>query len=558
MNATRYLALGLLFGLAACSQGGGAVVPGGPSVVEQHHYGVTAKLVIKVPRKSKHHHRARYVSPATASLAYSVDGVPQTPVPISTSNPSCSVAGQSYLQCSIDFQVAPGQHTFSFTADDASGAPLSANTNYPFDVKVSVANVLAVTLGGIAASIAVVPANQFAVSGSQYAGLRIVGNAPQKISLVPMDADGNVMVGPGAPQPLVAATPASMTVTPASSSAPNVWTLTSTYTNAPDPTTAHASNLSISATPVPNSGGTTVTASIPLDLYQPWIYVEDSSTNNVLAYDEQGDAKTLPKPITGLSEPIGLLYDSHNGLLYVSSSNFNSCTTNCITAYQPDGTPYAFSGATPFLGAAGPAGLAFDPLTNDIYVDYYVSGGGGSVAAFDEQGNGVALSGTFPGVSSSYALARDTNTDWFYVANCAPPAVNAFTAQGAAKTLPAAPPFPNLGNVDGITFDTNNNWFYVDNCVTGPSSVPPGAGGTIAAYDEDGNQHALPGNPAGIPMGWGLAFDPYDNQIYVAADDNGNTASQKVYAFDERGTQRTLGASAFPGLTRPAQIVVVP
>ena len=83
-------------------------------------------------------------------------------------------------------------------------------------------------------------------------------------------------------------------------------------------------------------------------------------------------------------------------------------------------------------------------------------------------------------------------------------------------------------------------------------------GGTIAAYDEDGNQHTLPGNPHGIPMGWGIAFDPYDNLLYVAADDNGNTSSQKVYVFDERGTQQTPGGSAFPGLTWPAQIVVVP
>jgi hypothetical protein len=559
MNATRYLALGLLFGLAACSQGGGPVVPGTPGAAPQRDRSVHAKLVIKVPRERKRHHHPRYVSPATASLAFSIDGAAQTPVIVATSNPNCSVAGQTYLQCSIPFTVAPGAHTFAFTAQDSNGAPLSANTNYPFTVKAGVANILAVTLGGVAASLAVLPANTLAVSGSQYGGFRVVGNAPQKFDIVPMDIDGNIIVGPGAPQPVVAATPASMTVIAAPPSAPNTWTLTSTYTTAPDPTVALASKLSISATPVPNSGGSTITASIPLALYQPWIYVEDSTSNEVLAYDEQGNAKPLPKPIAGLNEPIGLLYDPHNGLVYVASNGFNACRTSCITAYQPDGTPYAFSAATPFGSSAGPGGLAFDPLTNEIYVDYIPTlGGAGSVAAFDEQGNAVALSGTFPGVSSSYALARDPNTDWFYVANCAPAAVNAFTSQGAAKTLPAAAPFPNLTNPDGITFDPNNNWFYVDNCVMGPSSTPPGPGGGFTAYDEDGNQHTLPGNPQGIPEGWGITFDPYDNLLYVAADDFGNVSSKKVYTFDERGTAQTLGASAFPGLTWPAQIVVVP
>jgi hypothetical protein len=551
MNATRCLALGLLFGLTACAQSANPVVPGPPDAAPQRRHSVRAHLVIKVPREPKRHHRARYVSPATASLAYSIDAVPQTPVVVATSNPNCTVAGQTYLQCAITFNVAPGGHTFSFTAKDANGVALSANTNYPFTVKLGVANMLAVTLGGLAASLAVLPANSLAVSGSQYSGFNVVGNSPQKFDIVPMDIDGNIMVGPGAPQPIVAATPASMTVGTAPSSAPNTWTLTSTYTTAPDPTVPLASKLTISATPVPNSGGTTVTAAIPLALYQPWIYVEDTVHNNVLAYDEQGNAKALAIPISGLGEPTGLLYDPHNGLIYVASSNFGACTTNCITAYKPDGSPYAFSSATPFAGSPGPGGLAFDPLSSNIYIDYYAKPGG-SVAAFDEQGNAATLSGTFPGISASYAVAHDPNQDWFYAANCSPAAVKAYTSQGAAKALTGhgGSPFPNLINPDGITFDQNKNWFYVDNC--DPTN------GTITAYDEEGNQQTLPGNPQGIRQGWGITFDPYDNLLYVAIDDNGSTSTPKVAVYDERGTHQTRSAGAFPGLNWPAQIVVVP
>ena len=133
MNATRYLALGLLFGLAACSQGGNSVVPGTAAAAPQSRHSVRAHLVIKVPRELKAApargttFRPRPLASRTASTA-----VAQTPVVVATSNPNCNVAGQTYLQCAIPFNVAPGAHTFSFTAKDSNGVALSANTNYPF------------------------------------------------------------------------------------------------------------------------------------------------------------------------------------------------------------------------------------------------------------------------------------------------------------------------------------------------------------------------------------------------------------------------------------------
>ena len=288
-----------------------------------------------------------------------------------------------------------------------------------------------------------------------------------------------------------------MTVTPPPSTAPNAWTLTSTYTTATDPTVALASSLSVTATPVPNSGGATVSATIPLVLYQPWIYAADDVTSEVAAFDEQGHSKTLAHPISAPGDELdGLLYDPHNGLLYVSNA-----TANAVTAYRTDGSPYTLSAASPFAGLTSPSGLAFDPVSNAIYVVEWVLGGGG-VKAFDEQGNALTLSGTFPGVVSAFAAAYDPNQDWFYVANCTPAAVKAFTSQGAAQTLTGngGSPFPNLHNPDAIAFDPHNDWFYVDNC--SPTN------GTITAYDEQGNQQALPGNPSGILTGWGILYDP--------------------------------------------------
>src|SRR5271170_7281201 len=183
MRAIPFIALALLTGLTACSGGASSALPHGAPIVPQARTAL-ARLVIKVPPKKHRRHRAHYVSPATASLAYSIDGAVQTPVVVATSNPNCSVAGQSYLQCSVNFQVAPGSHTFSFTAKDTNGVALAANTNTTFDVQVGVANIVAVTLGGIAQSLQVRPASIFGVTGTQALGFKISGNLPQRFDVV--------------------------------------------------------------------------------------------------------------------------------------------------------------------------------------------------------------------------------------------------------------------------------------------------------------------------------------------------------------------------------------
>ncbi len=546
-----FLALSLLFGAAACSGGNPSPLPGGAAHPPQSS-GVLGRLVIKVPPKNRSPHRSRYVSPATASLAYSIDGVAKTPVVIGTSNPNCAVVGQNYLQCIITFSLAPGRHTFSFTAKDASGEPLSGNTNYAFTVKRGVANDLTVTLGGIAASIVVIPEKSLAVSGSQYSGFTIVGNSPQKFDIVAMDIDHDLIVGPGAPYPFVAATPSSMTVQPAASTAPNRVTLTSTYTTASDPTQPHASSLIVTATPVPNSGGTTVSTTIPLTLFQPWIYVADDVSGEILAYDEKGNQKTLPHPITGLGSAYGLVYDGHNGVLYATSYD-----QRAVKAFRPDGSPYALGAVAPFAGLSGPSGIEFDLLNDDIYVVNYA--GTGSVAAFDEQGNAQTLSGTFAGVSDSYAVTYDPNQDWFYIANCSPGsagAINAFTPQGNAQTLTGngGAPFPNLLNPSGTAYDSSNERVYVNNYKY------PFAYGNIVAYDSQGNQQTLPGNPDMIPTGWGIAYDPYDGFLYAAVDGYLNSAPlimPTVWVYGEDGTKQAT-AGSFPNLAYPSGIAAVP
>ena len=181
--------------LAACSGGTHAIVPPAPQQPAKRT--VLARLVINVPPRG--HVRGRhshYISPSTASLAYALDGVPQTPVAISTSNPDCTVNGPiGYLQCSVNLSVQPGQHTFSFTTKDSGGQVLSSNTHVVSTVKVGTANKIPVTLGGVAARSCFFACGSW---GHRVRGRRlraIYGKSALQFSIVPRDIDGNAILG---------------------------------------------------------------------------------------------------------------------------------------------------------------------------------------------------------------------------------------------------------------------------------------------------------------------------------------------------------------------------
>ncbi|HTA38908.1 MAG TPA: hypothetical protein VK760_07525, partial [Candidatus Acidoferrales bacterium] len=101
--------------------------PGGPSQRTTY-----ARLLIKVPPQ-KHHKKIRvrghYISPATASLTYTVTpalagGSTGGEIDINTGNPACATTGVvGYLSCSIDIAgiVPSTPYTFSFTTYDAAG-----------------------------------------------------------------------------------------------------------------------------------------------------------------------------------------------------------------------------------------------------------------------------------------------------------------------------------------------------------------------------------------------------------------------------------------------------
>jgi hypothetical protein len=530
MNARFVFAVMLAAGIAGCS-GTGSV---SPVVHPQSARTALARLVIKVPHKHARGHRARYVSPATASLAYSVDGVAQTAVAIAVSDPNCRVGEPiSYLTCTVTLSLPPGPHTFSFTTLDASANVLSANTHVVTTIVAGAANTIPVTLGGVAASFALYPPNVPQVSALGEGGFAVYGKKALSFSIVPLDADGNAILGPGAPQPVVATTPSSMTMQTPAPSAPNQWTFTSTYAPA-DPGVAHAASLAISATPVPDSGGSTLSKTIPLSLYTPWIYVSsENGGDSITATDETGTPQTLSGTFPNLNSVNGIAYDPHNHLLYAENGG-----TPGITAYNSQGVQQTVSGTFQNAGSNAPYGIVFDPHNNVLYVTY---ANAASVAAFTEQGVLVATAGGFPNLNYPIGIAYDSLNHDLYVASSAiiggSASITVYDEQGNQVAVSGA--FPGLDEPVGIAYDSRTDSLYVTNI----------SNASITAYDPQGNQRTI-GGFGGLGTGpVSAAYDAHSDWFYVG---DCAVASRPVRAFDSNGVPQTLTSTLpkdVPGIT---------
>jgi hypothetical protein len=485
------------------------------------------RLSIKVP---PHAHgrrkggRPRYVSPATAALVYAIDGGSPVSVPISTSNPACSVTGAiSYLQCNVTFSVSPGAHTFSFSTFDAQSRLLSANVSVSYTVLPGMTNQIPVTLGGVATSLALVLPVAGQLAGNPFSGLTLYGPNPISVSVLPVDADGSYIIGPGAPQPSLAVTDA--TVGTPAPSAPNLWTIANT---APEilPTAATSTGIDAVATSVPNSGGHTVSTSVPLRLEQPWIYVTNlqPSGGSITFYDALGNAQSFSSSsasFPGVASPVAIAFDPVTQEFAVANG------TAGVTQYGLVG--FQNPSSTIFPGASDPVAIAFDPFIRRYYV-----ANPSAILEYDASGNALSPTGPFalPGTPTAIAAFGDTE----YVA-CGTAGVATYV-DGISDNGAG---FPGLQNAGGIALDSHDNSVYV---------VDRGAH-TVLAFTSDGSPVATTGLFPGLTDPVGIAYDATQDQLYVTDQSTG-----KILAFDPQGNARPI--ATFPNLNHPAGIVVIP
>uniref|UniRef100_E6Q5W1 NHL repeat protein n=1 Tax=mine drainage metagenome TaxID=410659 RepID=E6Q5W1_9ZZZZ len=562
--------IAVVFALSLVGCGGGAsshaVLPGASQGATT---GTNAQFVIKVPPKTGTGtgRGPAYVSPSTQSVSMQVDSGTPIVTNLTPGSPDCNVpAPLSPLICTLPLVVAAGTHTFTFTTYDGlagAGNVLSTNSA-PFTVVANQANVVNLTLAGVPASLLVEPGSGDAqIVGSGSVGFQFTGEVPHTVIVLPQDADGNLILGPGAPTISASVTGASsgsgLSVAPASGN-PNAFTLSSTGFG--------TASLSLVATPAAASAGSALNASVSLDAT---VY------SSVIAGGGGGPYADGTGAAAGFDSPAGVAVDTANNNLYVADTY--ACSIRQVTTAGVVTTPYGpLPPNTGVCGATNGTGnavlfdrfyaLAYDSANGNLYeIDAGYGCGlrqitasgvvttlaGGTTCGYaDGTGSAAEFSGSTGGIvydpTDSDLYVDDTN-------NCA---IRQVTLSGVVTTVAGnPPPTASCGTVDatgtaarfyesqGIAYDSVNQSLYVTDRyrvrqVTVPGYVVTTIAGPVPPTSTLGFTDGS-GSAASFSYPFGITYDSTDGNLYVV--DSRNAAIRQV---TPAGVVTTIAGSTPP------------
>jgi hypothetical protein len=350
MRMLRLATLGTAFAMLTACGGAANVTPNtptNPSAPQSH--ATKARVLIHIPPKSAqaaaHTRRPAYVSPSTASINVAVDGGTPVNTPLSSTSPNCTTSGNPpATSCAITIDVPTGgMHSFAFTALDINGATLSTNT-LTQTLNAGTTNTLNVTLNGIAAGVNATfnTANlnvEPTSSGIVIAPETSTSALSFQVLPVALDADGNMIVGPGTP---------SLTVTSASfisggnntftAQSPGEGTITITATNA-DTTTATANFTIFANTTAPPFTASSFTfspaspATIPSSP-EPLVTVASSTYSGPLSINAFCDPGSMANLSTDTLVTLPVSSASFSFFLTGSTLPNTSCDLDFVDAFS--------------------------------------------------------------------------------------------------------------------------------------------------------------------------------------------------------------------------------
>jgi DNA-binding beta-propeller fold protein YncE len=556
-------------GLTACTAGAGA-----PSLPPSPAAGVSSQTVAKgkatlsvritvPPRKARRGHRPRFVSPATDGILLTLDrGTPKQAVighVITLGAVGCS--SSLPLTCTFTVAVTAGNHTLDVATYDLPpngetprGNLLSDNLGIPLVIKSGSANSFNFTLQGIPAGIAVIPDPNQDVTGTQSAGFDFYGAYkadgstifPRSFTVIATDADGNYILGAGAPAiTLTSSNPSKLSNGNSTIDNPNRFVVT------PGTLVSFAA-LQLTATATPstaagsNSGSNPLSVAFPVEFVAvnaPRIYVVDEDPlgsscglpqcGKVSVFDEAGNVVRVAGSFTGIKQPFGICYDQSVGALYVTDSFDNK-----MDVFTPDGTTIPIGAG--FSGLSFPMGVACDPHSGRIYV----GGMDGPVLVYTEAGAAITTSGDWSEkeggvIGEGQGVAVDDTSNVVYVTDQGNGRVEAYDSNGDAE-LSWSP----AGGAFDSALDPSTHDVYVTTDLSA----------SVETFTNQGGAFAPPG--AGFPnvtQPTGIARDPANGYFYVL---DGTTDATS--AFDKNGNPIPLPAGGFPGPIKPVALTIVP
>jgi hypothetical protein len=466
--------------LAGC--GGGSAMPGttrasGPQSVKQQ---VTFRIDKPAGATSAHRRSAQYLSPATAALEVTVYlSGSQSPlfnetVSLTLSSGNCT-SSLSDTYCNFAIQLAPGSYIVDLTAVDANYTPLSAASSIAFTVASGQNTAVPVTLSGIPAKLQVAP-GALAVHGPSASGFTLYGSAPQNLVVAALDADGNIIIGPGAPTFTASVVSGSgwSAGTPSSTS-PNLLSITPPGNNGAGATIAVTANYPDSTCTLT---GAVCSTSFAMKNDVQTLFVANQGSSTVTTYaPSYNDYPT--STISLGSTPYALGLDGNQNLFVAGLEN--NGVTGSIDEYAP---PYVGSISNQFVFTGWPTSIAID-AAGDVFVPNYNSTG--SVYEFAQPYSNTPT-GSISGLAGSYVLALDRGN--LFVAN---------TGNGGipGSVIEYAPPYNSPvatititgASAEALAFDAAGDLFVVSNSSESPNLMeytPPYSGSPIVARSVSG------------------------------------------------------------------------
>jgi|SRR5580658_812027 sugar lactone lactonase YvrE len=538
-RARLFIALALCTALVGCSGGARSSLPSTGSAESLPARKAHATFRIDVPKQAATAtlRSPRYVSPATTQLAIDIEqgGVPIAGYPVTvgltpTSNGCTSTLAST--NCQLTVALGPGSYTATLTTEDASSTPLSSAQSIAFTITAGTNNVISIVLSGIPHAFQIASAAQ-AVVGSGSSGLTLYGSAAQPLTVVALDADGNLIVGSGSPTYRASLESGSgWSASTPSTTAPNTIAITPPGTNGSVATFSVTASYS-DATCSQSGAVCTATFTIKDDLQMLFVAQNVGNTVTEYAPPYTGTPTTISN---GVSTPQGMALDAADDLFVADLGS----TTDWVTEYA---SPYTGSPTTITNGVNGPERLEFDAAGN-LFVP---NSSGNTITEYVPPFTGTPTT-ISNGINMPNAVVFDSSGDLF-AANCGS---NCGVSGGTVTEY--APPY------------TGTPTTTISSGVNGPFALVLDSAGNLFVANATGNtitEYAPPytGTPTTISSGvnnpWALVFDGSGN-LFVAncgagclGNGTGN-GSVTEYAPPYTGTPTTITS----GVSLPDALVL--
>jgi hypothetical protein len=506
--------------LAGCAGGGSTAAPrAAASAQPAGHTRGTARFTITIPKVSAAtpagRRGPRYISPATQSMTLAVTTDPggasviDETVALTPTATGCSSTLAS-TQCSLTVTLAAGSYDASIATYDgtnATGNELSAGQLVAFTIAQGQTNQVNLVLSGIPASL-LVSSDALAVHGAQNTGFTLYGGSAQKLLVEALDADGNVIVGAGAPTfTLAAASGSGYTIANPTTSAPNVVSLTPPGTNGSVETftltaaygdaTCQTSGAVCTANFAVTNDIQTLFVSGPLGVAE---FVPPSQTQESLT-------------MAGLSGPAGLAVGAGN-TLWVADGND-------VDEYAPPYTGASLVQITNDINGAGT--LALDAAQNVYVVDQ----GSNALTRYAPPYTGsptlqLSMASTLLGT-----VLLDSSDDLFILGNLTSAIYVYPTPYSGATTVTA-----DIGELGGIALDAAGDLFAANENIN-----------TVTVYAPPYTNAPATTIAAGINAPVSIAFDGKSDLFVV----NSGNDTVTEYAPPYTGAPiATVGVAAAP------------